>query len=103
MMLSCLAGNHSSVSGVLVGPGAIALTVMPNGPSVLASERVSPITPALAEVYGTPPANPPERHADDDKLMMRPYFLCIMCTEIVRAHRYSPGQIDGDDRVPVFV
>jgi len=30
-------------------PGAMALTVMPWGPSVLASERVRPITPALAE------------------------------------------------------
>jgi hypothetical protein len=42
--------NASSVAAIILdsnGPGATALTVMPRGPSSLASTRVSWCTPAL--------------------------------------------------------
>ena len=43
-------GLRASVPGVRVRPGAIALTVMPCGPSSLASARVKPTMPALLDM-----------------------------------------------------
>jgi hypothetical protein len=58
---------------VSIGPGAIALTVMSYGPSSRASDRVSPISPALATEYGVLLNVPPPRCADTEaRLMIRP-------------------------------
>src|SRR5207245_9325413 len=48
-------GPRSWTIGVPAGPGAIALTLMPFGPSWTATDRTKPITPALAVAYAVRP------------------------------------------------
>jgi hypothetical protein len=53
-----------------MGPGQMQLTVIPSAPSSTASDRVSPITPVLAAVYGLPYLVAP-RPSVDAMLTMR--------------------------------
>ena len=58
---------------VSTAPAAIALTVIPVGPSSRASERVKPMTAAFADEYGVLPKTPPPCCADtEDMFTMRP-------------------------------
>src|SRR5499426_694186 len=61
---------RSSTMGVHTGPGAIALTRIPFGPSWTATERTNPITPALAVAYAVRPY--PRSPAIDDTQITAP-------------------------------
>src|SRR5581483_7235712 len=62
-MVLCSSGI-GAVIAVRMGPGQTALTLMPRGPSSTAIERVRPMTPCLATVYGLPPPVAPSASVD---------------------------------------
>src|SRR5262252_7566943 len=53
------------------GPGRIAFTLTPSGPSSIESDLVRPITPHFAAEYGARRGNP-KRPAAEDRLMIAP-------------------------------
>ena len=68
---------------VRIGPGHTQFTVMPSRPSSTASDRVSPITPCLAAVYGLSPDVAPSPSVDA-MLTMRGHSERRMCVSDAR-------------------
>src|SRR3954452_12638942 len=68
-------------------PGAMQLTVMPNGPSSCAVWRVKPIWPALALAYAWIPVRLTLRPAPDEMFTMRPYRRSFIPGATARVQR----------------
>src|SRR6516225_7823718 len=82
-----------------MNPGAMQLTVMPNGPSSFAICRVNPITPALALVYAWIPVLLTVRPAADEMLTIRPQRRSVLVGAIhggpAVAERLGDGGADA--------
>ncbi|SIH57059.1 Uncharacterised protein [Mycobacteroides abscessus subsp. abscessus] len=84
---------------VSIGPGAIAFTVTPFGPSSRARPRVRPITPAFATVYGVLLNVPPPRCAEtEDRLTMRPYPFRTIDSAARRLAKCTPSRLIDSTR-----